>query len=240
MFLRSQMLIFCIVNLVNAKGEVWQDFFRRISVDDVNLSTTGVLIDLDSQLDCASFCVLSHECVAYNVTRNGNCYILKRSTSTNWKEKASGWVDLMVRNDWMAQPNCSASTFPHLRGRSRYRLEKTTYAWDAGVNFCNSLGAKLVQFTTTSERLFVFNNILKGKTTKHALIGANYVSGVWRWHKSDDTLALGSHLTPFWSPGEPNYGTYRSVTMVYYTNGLINDIPSYYDKCHVICECFIV
>lgn len=236
MFLCTQMLIICIVNAVNAKEQVSQVFFRRISVDDVNLSTTGVHVDLDSQLDCASRCVLSQECVAFNATKNGDCYVLKRSTTKNWKEKASGWVDLMVRYDWII-PNCSASSFPYLRGRSRYRLEKVTLTWNEAATFCHSLGAKLVQFTTTSEQVFVYNNLIKG-TNKYALIGAKFVSGVWRWHMSNDTLALGPHLTPFWTRNEPTYRGEDSG-MMYYRDGLINDVRSS-SKYYAICECFIV
>ena len=236
MLILSQALMLAVVFIGRAETIVMENVFISLETDDIDLATMGVRVAAESHHDCVSECFLSGPlCVAYNFSSNLGCYLMNRgaSTGTNWKEKATGWVNVMVRQDYQ-HPNCTAATFPYQRGRSRYRFQETSSTWSQAASHCRSLDSKLVQFTTTQERLFVYNNLVKGKTTWHPFVGLKLSGGRWIWDESNDVLALSG----VWSPGEPSGGGEYLVHM-YYTNGLLNDVsnthPSYF-----ICVCLIL
>lgn len=180
------------------------------------------------------------DCWGFHVAGGTACYLLLQSRRS-WSEQDMGGVVLVMLRG--GNPNCSAENFPHSRGRSRYRFERTKKTFGESSRACQSLGGKLVQITTEAERIFVWNIIkAAGVTSGLTLTGlwrdrsiADHRTG-FRWQLSGDRLATEA----FWREGDPNDngGNQNAVALVN-RHGQLND-KSPNDLFNYMCECLIV
>lgn len=221
------------------------DVFKAIQVEDLDIPSTGQLVGKMDRLSCGTRCQTnSSNCLAFLITPEDNCYLhILNAEADRWREKNASSCLMWARQN-MLDPSCTADNFPFQRGRSRYRFVDLPMDWTRAGAHCVSIGSKLLQLSSESERVFVANFLKMLSLNQSSYIATGLhkkavtfgIGDQWKWHQSTDELDE-SLKDIFWEQNEPNMLMENDqVAFMGVSQGYMNDMGMDVENAFV-CEC---
>lgn len=213
-----------------------EEFFQETVVDNLDISNISSKVGRMQVMECGIACMSQGDtCSAFHRSSEGDCFLL-RGVVMGWPEKvAAPPLSLWMRTSKM-NPSCSATSFPLLRGRSRYGFQSSALMWLAAYSACRASNAKLAEIMSTEERLFLvsFVNNMSVSTTIIHLGFIKKAIDRWIW------ITTGEEIDQPWDTGQPD-GSQLYGAMNRNNAGKFHDIISniVYSK-NSICECMLM
>lgn len=213
-----------------------EEFFQETVVDNLDISGISSKVGRMQVMECGIACMSQGDtCSAFHRSSEGDCFLL-RGVDGGWPEKvAAPPLSLWMRTSKM-NPSCSATSFPLLRGRSRYGFQSMALLWITAHDTCRASNAKLAEIMSTEERLFLVsfvNNMSASTTIIHVGFKKNVIDR-WVW------VTTGEEIDQPWDTGQPD-GSQEYGAMNCDNAGKFHDISlNIAYRQNSICECMLM